>query len=735
MRSVTLICAFLFSVSSVFSQDHVYKAKKIRDISAFTQSPPLRSILPITPIQYEENNEEFDHIQHDVLLDLSKQKPIVSSSPMQLFNNESVVILENFEGVSNVNNLPNPDTEGDVGPYHYMQIVKSSFAIWDKEGELLYGPADNKTLWNALPGPWHDLNWTDPIVLYDPIADRWLASAMVYDLYVEYFEMIAVSATPDPLGSWNCYALHFDNMPDYPKFGVWPDGYYLTINEYELAPGITHFDGAGILVFNRDELIAGVSDPMILYFKLDAPNQSFLSDPASFLPADLDGPPPLQGTPNYFTSIRDDAWGYDFDHIWLWECIIDWEDTSNCVFQEVTKLKTEGFDARWDMGSGWIHQPYTNTKLHGLGQFMMYRLQYRNFGEYQSMMCNHTINNGDDQAALRWYELRNDGVDWYIYQQGTHAPDNESRWMGSIAMDKDGNIGIGYSVSSDTTYPSIRISGKNFSDPPGMMTFPEAEVIAGNGNQVMNVRWGDYSMLAVDPADDLTFWYTQEYLPSTAWNSWRTRIASFQLHKNLTAMPDSLVFMTYDECAEGKTLSLKNNSSYPVTITDIEQLGYFSSATWYIDPWNITLPKSLQPGDSLNLTIIVEFPVDYYTSFVSDSLEIVTDYTIHQFPIFLNEDLLVHDPEITNLMKPFSIQVQPNPFRKQTEIILDLQEKGMAEIALFDLNLVKVEIILKPALLNSGTYKFNCGAGLPGGTYVLKVRFSDRVIAKRLMKI
>jgi|GEM_PF-2789649 len=733
-KLITLWC-LIFSLSSLTSQDLSYKARLFTDISAFSRSPELRTVDPLPPSHYQENGQEFDHMQKGLPLNPVKEKAMMTNKQESLFINDPVVILNNFEGVSNVNNMPNPDTEGDVGLNHYMQMVKSSFAIWDKEGNLLYGPADNKTIWNSIAGPWHDNTWTDPVVIYDPIADRWVASAMVYDLYVEYWEMIAVSATPDPLGAWNCYALHFMGMPDYPKLGVWPDGYYLTINDYTLTPGISIFEGAGLLVFNRDELINGNPDPTILHFQTDAPNQSFLSDPASFLPADLDGPLPPEGMPNFLVTVRDDDWGYEYDHIWLWKCVVDWQDTSNCVFEEVTKIQTEPFDARWDMGSGWVPMPNTTTKLHGLGHFMMYRLQYRNFGEYQSLVCNHTVNIGNDQAGIRWYELRYNDSEWSIYQHGTFAPDDDSRWMGSIAMDKDGNIGLGYSVSGTTTYPSIRLSGRNYSDLGGAMTFTESVVVTGGGNQVSNVRWGDYSMLAVDPADDMTFWYTQEFLPSTGWNTWRTRVASFQLQRNLEANPDSLVFMTYEECSEGLTATWKNTSSYPVTITDIEQQGIFDfGAPWNIDPWNINLPTTLQPGDSVMFRIIVEFSTDNISGLLTDTLDIVTDYKTHHLPLFLNEDLIISTAEI--VADPFpEIQVRPNPFKDQSNIVVDVKKAGMLEISLHAMSSEKIDLLQPNETVSPGTYTYRCGSSLAGGVYIIRIKFNESMIIKRIIKI
>ena len=733
----TLTLTFLLLVIFLQAQKHTYHQKIFHEVTWIGKTVALASIVPEQALVHNEQIEEFDHIQRNILIEPRQERPMVSQNYHQSFMYQQIEILQNFPGVSNVNNSPNPDTEGDVGSNHYIQMVKSSFAIWNREGELLYGPAGISTLWNSLIGPWHGMGWTDPIVVYDQMADRWLMSAMVYDLYNVYYEMVAVSATPDPLGSWNCYALEFDEMPDYPKFGVWPDGYYLTFNHYELTSSASTFTGAGLIVFNRDELIDGIQDPTVIYFRLDAPNNSIINDPSSFLPADNDGTPTPEGRPNYLICLKDDAWGYAFDQLWLWGCTVDWEDTSNCLFYAISQLQTEAFDARYDYtGSGWIHQPGTSVRLHGHGHFMMFRLQYRNMGGYEAMVCSHAVNVGNDQAGMRWYELRNEGSDWNIFQQGTFAPDGESRWMGSVAMDKDGNIGLGYSISGDATYPSIRVTGRNQNDPPGTMTFAEAEIATGAGNQSYNSRWGDYSMMAVDPNDDLTFWYTQQYLPTTSWNSWTTSIASFQLQKNLSADKDSLAFITYDDCTNGLTVRWKNTSSYPVEITDIEQTGFFGNTTpWIIDPWNITLPLTLQTGDSLDLNIIVVLGKNSLQEYFYDTLSLVTEYTTHRLPMSLNGDLLVGIQEPGRTTAEPLVKLHPNPFTDQIICELTLTANDLVSISVYNVNAAFLHSIQPPQYLKKGTYTYNFGSTLGKGFYIIKVQYGDHAVLEKVIKI
>ncbi len=282
-----------------FSQTTAIKSKGVKHPVYLGKTRPLKNIAPLEEqINSEESVEKISPIAKRSL-NAKYDDPVIQDYKGQ---NDPILVLHDFEGLSSQGS-PNPDTEGDVGPNHYFQMVKSEFAIWDKQGTLLYGPAANVTLWSDFPGPWLELGWTDPVVLYDHLADRWLASCMVYDINVEYYEMIAVSATPDPLGEWFCYYVWFDVMPDYPKFGVWPDGYYLSINEWEIVGSYATFQGASILAFNREELMNGTADPTVIYFHFDAPNHSTTTDIGSFLPCDLDGISPPVGTPNYFVCV------------------------------------------------------------------------------------------------------------------------------------------------------------------------------------------------------------------------------------------------------------------------------------------------------------------------------------------------------------------------------------------------------------------------------------------------
>ena len=419
-----------------------------------------------------------------------------------------------------------PDTNGDVGPNHYMQWVNLSFAIWDKSGNLLYGPVPGNTLWDRFGGACQQRNDGDPIVLYDSLADRWLVSQFVVPSGGPYLQCVAVSATPDPTGAWNSYAFEWSQtkMNDYPKFGVWPDGYYLSVNQFDGS----QWGGAGVAVLERERMLQNLP-ARVIRFDLLAANPNF----GGMLPADLDGrqaPPP--GAPNPFVEWDDGTVFGGSDALRLWEFHADWGNPSLSTFgnnlQPNQVIATANVEPHFN-NTYWIRQPGATPYLDAISDRLMYRLQYRNFGDHQALVTNHTVDVGASHGGIHWFELRKTAaLDWSLHQEGLHAPDASNRWMGSIALDGAGNMALGYSVSSATLYPSIAYAGRLAGDPLNSLTQAETLLLAGGGSQSGANRWGDYSMLAVDPLDECTFWYTQEYYASTSPLNWRTHIGAFR---------------------------------------------------------------------------------------------------------------------------------------------------------------------------------------------------------------
>ena len=500
---LSIACLFLATPLSAQLQP------KIRKAVYFDKTPPLREMQLIEPSTRDRS---------------WKDKVVRNDEPERKFNNNpnslpvgddpawqkefgfrgGNEIISNFDGVPNLNDVYPPDTDGDVGPDHYFQMINLSFQIFDKEGNSVYGPADNRTLWAGFIGPWTGTNDGDPIVIYDELADRWIATQFaIHTQDGTFWELVAVSETGDPTGAYYRYAFEFPAFNDYPKLGVWPDGYYFSFNMF----GSDYFRAA-VCALERDAMLVGDPDARMILF--DMPENS---EPVSLLPADFDGPPPPAGTPNYFTYIIDDAFG-EGDLMCLWGLTADWDNPDNSTFEQINRFQTEPFNSWFCNGSlqTCLPQPDGGPYLEVLSDRLMFRLQYRNFGTYQAMVTNHTVNvDGNGHAGVRWYEMRdmNDGNGWFIYQQGTYAPDEYHRWMGSVAMNGKGYIALGFSIVNQDRYASICYTGRSPNDPPGQMTFYEEEIMAGTGIQTGSVaRWGDYSMMSVDPADDSTFWFT-----------------------------------------------------------------------------------------------------------------------------------------------------------------------------------------------------------------------------------
>jgi hypothetical protein len=384
--------------------------------------------------------------------------------------------------------------------------VNTSYRIYDKLGSPVTGPFNLSSLW---PG---SQDAGDPIVLYDRHADRFFISQ--FNFFPNRM-LLAVSQTNDPTGAWYAYSFNFGStFPDYPKFSIWWDGYYMTSNSNKTA-----------IVFNRAKMLAGdVTAEMV---SLNTPGL-VTSGFTSVLPCDADGDLPPAGTPCYFFNLEDDSWGAPVDRIKIYKMTTDWVNTSNTAVTLSQTLPTDPFD--WLLGSGWDNVPQTGTtqKLDGMLGILLFRAQHTRWVDHNSIVLCHGVDVGSNHAGLRWYELRdaNDGV-FSIFQQGTWSPDAAHRFMGSIAMDNDGNIGMGYCVSdvAGGGYPGLRYTGRLNGDPPGQMTVQEVTAQNGAGVQTGVNRYGDYSHLSLDP-DGQTFWFTGEYIGGTGP---RTRIFSFDL--------------------------------------------------------------------------------------------------------------------------------------------------------------------------------------------------------------
>jgi hypothetical protein len=382
-------------------------------------------------------------------------------------------------------------------------------------------------LWEDEPGPCWEQYPRDPVVRYDKQANRWLISGFVSPSS-EYM-CIAVSQTPDPTnGQWFLYTFkaedpisHQPFSIDFPKLSVWPDAYYLsTIASEDL--------GLDVWALERSKMLEGQTAG-IVRFHLPKPG-------IALLPGDPDGPPPPTGSAGWFArQIDGERVGNGADRIEVYRFSVDWGNPGNSSFVEQDILPVNPFDSVLctnDYFDVCVPQPDTGQTLETLSIMPQWRLQYRNMGEHESLLFNHTIDtDGQGHAGIRWYELRRPpSGNWAVAQQGSHYDPDLHYFMGGISMDGKGNIALGYTASSAEVYPGIRIAHRMAGDAPGSM--PGVEYIAegGAGSQTEdNERWGDYSTMDVDPEDDCTFWYTHEYYQTTSEAGWLTRIVSFRL--------------------------------------------------------------------------------------------------------------------------------------------------------------------------------------------------------------
>ncbi len=548
------------------------------------EDEPIRLVKnPVLPRKGDKEQNVFDP-----LIQLSKPNSALNS----LQGGEPNVLpapITSFEGNSSNDNvavfggrvLP-PDTNGDVGPTQYVQTVNLVFSVYNKTtGARLTGPSRISSLFTAagVTGVCSTNDNGDPIVLYDSLADRWLISQFAFasSTAPPYHQCIAISKTGDATGQYFAYDFITPgaNLNDYPHFGVWPDAYYMTDNQF-LAPNL-NFNGAGAFAYDRSKMLRGDPSATFIYFNQPAPR-------GGQLPSDMDGlNPPPPGAPNYileFTStIFQDPEG---DALKIFEFHADFANPANSTFTLQQNLPVAAFDPRTPgvgpagpQGRNVVEQPppsTSTTSLDAIQDRLLYRVQYRNFGGRDALTLNHTVNvsgqvpstQATHQAGIRFYDLRRgtpgSGL-FTVGNQGTFSPDagngatGTNRWMGSAAQDNQGNLALGYSTSSTLVFPSVNYTGRLFTDPAGTLQTPEQTLVAGTGVQrSTSGRWGDYSMLGVDPRNDCDFWYTQEYYTaagqaqSTA--AWQTRIGSFRFAQ-CTAPQQGTLTVNVTDCVTG----------------------------------------------------------------------------------------------------------------------------------------------------------------------------------------
>jgi hypothetical protein len=466
--------------------------------------------------------------------------------------------LLTFEGVSNEDNfnlfgfrVAPPDPVGDVGPNHYVEMINLVFAVYDKQGNKLLGPVDTGTLWQGFAIPDCTDPSGDPVVLYDQLEDRWLLSQFTTRGPI-FYNCVAISQTGDPTGAYFRYAFSAGPFfPDYPKYGVWRKSYVLTSRDF----GNDGSYGISVYALEKNKMIAGNPNARSAHFFLDSAVVPINLIGDGLLPVDIDGErQPKDGAAIPVIGTQDDGgpYGAPSDALNVWELSIKWQFSPVAAIAFRGSLPVDSFDSIFPCGVVPGSQPPSARDclpepgvtdgsryldILSYRQRPTWRLAYRNFGGYEALVTNQSVEALPGVAGVRWYEIRRTNGQYSVFQQGTYAPnDGVHRWMGSIAMDHNGNMALGYSVVNGVdVFPGIRYTGRSAGDAAGEMTLGEGTVIDGTGVQLTtSSRWGDYTSMNVDPSDDCTFWYVNEYYQvdgvigvNTA--PFQTRIGSFRL--------------------------------------------------------------------------------------------------------------------------------------------------------------------------------------------------------------
>jgi hypothetical protein len=541
---VVLASLTLMTASLAFSQDKgqdtakadkpaesISKPEVIQPLH-YDISPPLSEITPILPTGKEKSggghpvgriplppeDTERGKFFEDPALQAAISPNVPTVNGLNLLG-----VGQSFVGPGGAFTVASapPDTNASVGDTQVVQTVNSSFAVWNKStGAIQFGPALIRTLFTGFPGQCSIRNDGDPIVLYDKLAKRWLISQFaVPGGAAGFHQCIAVSTTSNANGTYARYDFPYASFNDYPKFGVWPTGYFVSYNMFN---GTTFaFQGARACAFDRARMLAGLSATQVC-FQLST---AF----GGLLPSDLDGPLSTPaGRPNYFLNFGTNS-------LRLWRFAVNFVTPALSTFTGPTSIPVAAFTPATCAGSlTCVPQPGTTQRLDTLGDRLMFRLAYRNRAGIETLVVNHSVNVSSGatlRSGVRWYEIRNpNAVAPTVFQQGTFSPDTNWRWMGSAAMDGSGNIAVGYSISNATTLrPSLRFAARATTDPLGTLS-SEVNIFTGTGSQLPTLnRWGDYSSLSLDPVDDCTFWYTTEYLNTNGTFNWRTRLGSFRI--------------------------------------------------------------------------------------------------------------------------------------------------------------------------------------------------------------
>jgi CARDB len=620
---------------------------------------------------------------------------------------------QNFDGINIIEGggaIP-PDPSGAVGPDHYVTAVNLSLKVFDKVGNVLAGPVNLNTFFGIGGNG-------DPIVMYDQLAERYFVSQF---RVTNNALLIAVSTTADPTGSYYIYQYPLSSFPDYPHYSVWPNAYFLTANK----------GGQTTYAFDRDVMLRGGEDPALVGFFLP----DVVRNPATVFspePANLLGRVAPADAPGYIVYLQDDAWqGVTVDHIKVWSIDLDFDGTSTISSPE--EIQVQPFDSFFNgFGVGDFNQPGTSQRIDGISGVISYMVNFRTFDTHNSLLINFNSDIGALKGGIRWIELRNVGNGPFtVFQEGTYSmPDDVNRFMGSMSMDKDGNIGLAYNVSGNTTFPGLRYTGRLSGDPLGTMTFPETTIIDGEGGVGTFNRFGDYSQMTMD-FDNLTFWFTGEYMgPSN--NFWKTRVASFTLGDSevndigVYAFANPLYEgpFTNAETIEAKIANFGTNSQSGFEV-ELRLNGTLVATETYTG--------TLAPGETgvlvFNETLNLETPGDYVISattvLASDTYDVNNEFVFTYV-----QEAILGTPDSNFVDRNLLVYPTTN---KTYEILLSTTtDYGDVDFVLYDVTGKKVfDGILNKSV---GGYKAQINMNMKAtGVYIVQIQNAVTSMSKKIL--
>jgi len=742
-RLIAILMFMLFFTSIVWAQD-----VKVIYPKRFDKSPPLRDMIrPATeiPPELRPDTEVPNRIDRAV----EEAGGTITDPGLQTAEGTRPAgpTTLNFEGANNFDNqsvvgfrVAPPDPNMDVGPDHIFQSINLVSEIFDKSGNSLLGPFATSDIWAGFGGACEMNNDGDPVTLYDPLADRWLVSQFVFS----QSQCVAISQTADPTGAYFRYEFSTPGN-DYPKMGVMNDAYYITIRNFSGAFNID----AGAM--NRAKMLTG--DPSAEFIVRDLTAASGLNL-EGWLPSDIDGfSAPASG--GVFIGQEFQATN---------NRLVQFDMVPNFANPPATVLNGPNFISvnPYDISVNSVPQPAPGGNLDVLAFFMMHRLAMRDMGSHLALVANNTVDVGNNRAGVRWYEFRStSGVSgpWTVHQQGTYAPnDGRHRWMGSIAMNANGDIGLMYTVTNSSTFPSIRYTGRLAGDPLGQMTFAEGIAVTGTGSQTGTSRWGDYSSLSVDPSDDLTFCGTHEYVQTTGSFNWWTRIASFQANNN---NPNLVVTLT----PVNPPIIVNPPGSFDYTLR-VENIGDPTAATVNAQVWTVAQRIGFGETDPLFVTNVSLAPGDVFEQTRTQNVPAIDPdnfnyiakagnlpgnvFAQDSFPFSVSgpttakagaeREIPSEWLPVVSASVPEAISLNanyPNPFNPTTQISYDINTATHVKLNIYNVRGQEIKTLVD-GLQSPGSKTVtwdgtnNAGQKVAGGVYLYRLQAGDVVQTKKM---